>query len=69
MELVEGEGGSGDYLMILRFKDLLGKMVKRIFFIFAGRKAHTKHSEGKIWRGDYFVLRGKVFPGDVIYFS
>jgi hypothetical protein len=39
-----------------------------LFFLF-GKKAHSKKSRGRLWRGRYRVTKGIVEKGDMIFFD
>ena len=45
------------------------KFIRKFFYFFVGKKAHSTKSKGKLWRGRYYVSKGTVKKGDMIFFS
>ena len=45
------------------------KILRRILCYFFGKKAYSKDSCGKIYKGRYYVRKGYVEKGDMVFFS
>ena len=43
------------------------KIISTIKIQLFGIKAYTKNSEGKIYRGEYYLYKGKVEIGDLVF--
>ena len=44
------------------------KIINRMIFFLLGKKAYSKKSKGRIWRGKYFVSKGRIDKGEIIFF-
>lgn len=43
-------------------------ILRRIFYVFFGKKAHSKNSHGKLYKGMYYVRKGSVGKGDMLFY-
>ncbi len=48
---------------------MIKRGLRRILFSLFGTKACSKDSSGRMWRGQYFVTKGRIYKGDMIYYD
>ncbi len=43
------------------------KFIKKLVIKILGKSAYTKNSKEKLYKGEYFAIKGKVNMGDLIF--